>query len=425
MTTPTANLPTTNPVENADLPAIITRAIALRHDLHQHPELGYQETYTSALITRELTRLHIPHTTGLGKDPADPTRPGTGILATIQGTAPTAAALRTVALRADMDALPISETTSLPYASLNPGLMHACGHDGHTAILLGAAALLQAAAPTFRGTVKLIFQPAEEGGCGADRMVADGVLDNPRVDAIFGLHGWPGLPVGTAATRPGPLLASVDGFLIKLTGKGTHAASPHDGIDPILAGAAIVQSLQSAISRESDPSDAAVLTVAQFHAGSNFNVIPDTAELNGTIRCLTPARRTALLDSLERIARSIAAAHRCACDITWFGTTPCTNNTPELAAFFHEVAAGTLEGGGRSVFTVPKPALWGEDFAFYLEHVPGCFFVLGVSPTPPLPNGQPSYPMLHNSNYDFTDAAIPHGIKLMTNLALQYLARST
>jgi amidohydrolase len=393
----------------SSLDQVAARAIEIRHDLHRHPELGYQETYTSSVIQKELSRLNIDFKPGYAG--------GTGIVALIPGSAP-ATSSKCVALRADMDALPIPEATNLPYASTKPGLMHACGHDGHTAILLGAAAILKENAHRFPGTVKLLFQPAEEGGCGAEKMSNEGVLANPKVDAIFGLHGWPGLKVGMVATRPGPLLAAVDGFTITITGRGGHAAAPQDAIDPIPAAAAIVQALQTIISRETDPSDAAVLTVAQFHAGTTFNVIPDKAELSGTIRALSKARHQSILSSLERITKNIAAAHRCDAAFTYYGTTPCTTNTPELAEFVRETATRAL--GERAFAWAPKPAMWGEDFAFYLERVPGCFFVLGVQP-----HDRDSYPMLHNPSYDFTDAAVPVGIRMMTELAISFLNRNT
>ncbi len=390
----------------ADLDAIAARAVQIRHKLHQHPEVGYQETVTSGILQEELTHLKIPFQNGLAG--------GTGILATIMGTAGESG--RCVALRADMDALPIHEATNLPYASKRPGFMHACGHDGHMAILLGAAAVLKGQASQFAGSIKLLFQPAEEGGLGADRMVADGVLENPKVEAIFGLHGWPGLKVGMVATRPGPLLASVDGFTIRIAGSGGHAAAPQDSVDPIICAAAIVQGLQTIVSREADPADAVVLTISQFNAGTAFNVIPHHAELNGTIRTLSAARRDATLASLERITRGIASAHRCQTTFKYFGTTPATINTPELAAFIQQTAQSIL--GPRGYIEAPKPAMWGEDFAFYLQHVPGCFFVLGVQP-----HDRNSYPMLHNAEYDFTDAAVPVGIRMMAETAVRFLAR--
>ncbi len=389
-----------------NLESIAAHAVELRHDFHRHPELGYQETYTSSLIQKELSRLNIDFKPGYAG--------GTGIVALIPGSA--APSERCVALRADMDALPITEATNLSYASTRPGFMHACGHDGHIAVLLGAAAILNENRHRFAGTIKLLFQPAEEGGCGADKMSKEGALDNPKVDAIFGLHGWPGLKVGMVATRPGPLLAAVDGFTITITGKGGHAAAPQDAINPITAAAAIVLALNSVISQETDPNDAAVLTIAQFNAGTTFNVIPDQAEISGTIRALSKSRHQAILASLERISRGIAAAHRCEVKFTYYGTTPVTSNTPELADFLRDTATRAL--GDRAFVWAPKPAMWGEDFAFYLERVPGCFFVLGVQP-----HDRDSYPMLHNPSYDFTDAAVPVGIRMMTELAISFLNR--
>ncbi|HVX83790.1 MAG TPA: M20 family metallopeptidase [Phycisphaerae bacterium] len=390
------------------LEVVAAHAIELRHEFHRHPELGYQERLTSDLIAAELARLDIPHTRGWAG--------GTGIVAAISGAPSHSPTARCVALRADIDALPVSEETNAPYASTIPGAMHACGHDGHMAVLLGAAALLKQHAESFHGTVKLLFQPAEEGGLGAKRMCDEGALDNPKVDAIFGLHGWPGLKVGMVATRPGPLLASVDGFRITLTGKGGHAAAPQDCIDPILCAAACITALQSIVSREVDPNDAAVVTISQIAGGSTFNVIPDKVELNGTIRALSDARHRALLDAIERICKGVAAAHRCQVAFDYYGTTPVTANTPELADFFRETAIAAL--GDRGFAWAPKPAMWGEDFAFYLQHVPGCFFVLGVQPM-----DRDSYPMLHNPRYDFTDAAVPVGIRMMAELAVRYLAR--
>jgi amidohydrolase len=390
------------------LTAVVRHVTAIRHDLHRHPELGYEEHRTAGVVAAELSRLGVEHKTGFAG--------GTGVVGLIRGEAGDGPC---VALRADMDALPIEEQSGLPYASTVAGKMHACGHDGHTAVLLGAAAVLKEMEPRLKGTVKLIFQPAEEGGCGADKFCDDGVLGTaygPKVDAIFGLHGWPGLKVGTAATRPGPLLASVDGFTITITGRGGHAAAPAAAVDPIVCGAAIVQALQTVISRECDPNEASVLTVSQFHAGSSFNVIPETAELNGTFRALSRARRVQITEALERIARGVAAAHRCGVTFRYYGTTPCTNNTPEMAEFVAEVARKQL--GESAFFWVPQPAMWGEDFAFYLDRVPGCFFVLGVQPL-----DQNEYPMLHHPKYDFTDAAIPHGIRMMAGAAVAFLER--
>jgi amidohydrolase len=398
--------PSPNPLF-ANLNAVAARAIDLRHTLHQMPELAFQEALTSQTVARELARLGIPHQTGLAG--------GTGIVAHIQGKA--APSPRCVALRADLDALPITEATGLPYASQRQGVMHACGHDGHTAILLGTAAILQSHTPHFAGTVKLLFQPAEEGGCGADRMVKEGVLQHPNAEIIFGLHGWPHLKVGTVASRPGALLASVDGFTIKLRGRGGHAAAPHDAVDPIVCAAAVVQALQSVVSRETEPTDPCVLTVSQISGGTAFNVIPESVEIQGTIRALSNVRRAAALESLERITRGIAAAHQCVANLDYFGATPVTTNTPEAVAFLRNMARQVL--GEAAYVEADKPSMWGEDFAFYLEHVPGCFFLLGVQPL-----DCDAYPMLHHPRYDFTDAAVPVGIQMMTQAALGWLSNS-
>lgn len=391
-----------------NLPVVTEHITSLRHDLHRHPELAFCENYTSALITRELTRLGIPHQTGYAG--------GTGVVALIQGTQPTTNPTKCVALRADIDALPILEATGLPYASLIPGCMHACGHDGHTTILLGTAAQLQAHREQFSGTVKLLFQPAEENGSGAARMVHDGVLENPKVDAIFGLHGWPSLKVGTVATKPGPLLASVDALNIKITGRGCHAAKPQQGVDPILCAAAMIQALQQIIARETEPGEAAVLTISQIHSGTSYNIIPETADLNGTIRALSEERRQSVLDSVKRIAHGVAAAHNCTAHVEFYGYTPSTINPPEMADFVKQIAQQTL--GRTHYIPVGQATMGGEDFSFYLQKIPGCFFFLGVQPA-----DRDSYPMLHNPAFDFTDAALPVGIRMMSSLALAYLAR--
>ena len=392
----------------ADLEAVTARAVELRHALHRQPELAYEEKLTGAAVCRELDQLGIPYQKGLAG--------GTGVVGLIDRGGD-----KCVALRADMDALPIVEETGLPYASERPGVMHACGHDGHMAILLAAAAILQKA--DFVGKVKLVFQPAEEGGCGAQKMVEDGVLEKPQVGAIFGLHGWPGLKVGTVATKPGALLASVDGFTIRVTGRGGHAAAPHDSIDPIVCASAMVQGLQSVVSREGDPTDACVVTVSQIHAGTAFNVIPDAVVMQGTLRALTRKRREAALASIKRISKGIAAAHRCEVELELFGMTPVTTNTPELAALVRETAQRVL--GSRAYIEIPKATMWGEDFAFYVDQewsggkgrgVPGCFFFLGVQPPE-----RETHPMLHQPKYDFADAAVPVGIRMMVELAVGWL----
>jgi amidohydrolase len=389
----------------ANLGEVTAHAVEIRHDLHRHPEIGYQEVYTSGVVCKELQRLGIEFKTGFGG--------GTGVVAMIHG-APTAGPC--VALRADMDALPITEETGASYASTVPGKMHACGHDGHTSVLLGAAAILKENAHRLKGSVKLIFQPAEEGLLGAEVMVKEGILTNPKVEAIFGLHGWPGLKVGMVATRHGPLAASVDGFSISIKGRGGHAAAPHETMDPVVCAAAMIQALQTIVSREADPTDASVVTVSMMSAGSAFNVIPETAELRGTLRALANERRRAAIASLERICKGVAAAYRCEVGFTYYGATPPTLNTPAMADFVRDTAVATV--GERAFVWAPRAGMWGEDFSFYLEQIPGCFFLLGVQP-----HDRDSYPMLHNPKYDFTDAAVPVGIRMMTEIAIRYLER--
>lgn len=390
----------------ANLDAVVDRAVAIRHDLHRHPEIGYDEVRTCGVICDELTRLGIEHTKGWGG--------GTGVIGLICGEK--TGSQKCVALRADIDALPVLEETGAAYASVVPGKMHACGHDGHVAVLLGAAAVLQGNRERFGGTVKLIFQPAEEGLLGAGRMVAEGCLEGPRVGAIFGLHGSPGLEVGTVATRRGAMCASIDGFTITVSGKGGHAAAPHQTFDPVVCAAAIVQALQTIVSREADPTDPCVVTVASVQAGAAFNVIPDKAELKGAIRALSSERREAAVASLQRIARSVAEAYRCEVSFAYNGATPGVKNDAAMAEFVGEVVVG---GGEEAFVWVDRPHMWSEDFAFYLEKVPGCFFLLGVRPKGWV--GEGDYPMLHHPKFDFGDAAVPVGIRVMTELALRYL----
>ena len=380
---------------------IVQRSIQLRHQLHQWPELGYQENQTSGFIARELRRLNIPVTSGLAG--------GTGLTGLISGSGK-----RCVALRAEMDALPVQEQTGRPWASRRPGLMHACGHDGHTAMLLGAAALLSHHKSLLPGQVKLLFQPAEEGLNGALRMCEAGVLDQPKVEAIFALHGWPAINIGKVATRSGVFLAAVDTFEIQLSGRGTHAAYPHKGINPIACGAAIVECLAAQVSREIDPAETLVLTVGTFNAGTAPNVIPDSGTITGTLRTLTGTTRSMAHRAMVRICKSIGAAHRCRVQCRFTSGTPATVNSPGGMALFQRTAAGIL--GKANVTILDKPFLWSEDFAYYLKRCDGCFFALGVKPP-----AMHEYPMLHHPQYDFPDAAVATGIRLLVAIALAYL----
>lgn len=383
----------------------VDRLALLRHRLHRIPELAFEEFETAGVIREELTRLKIDFVAGVPDAP-------TATIAMIGDRS-----LPCVALRADIDALPILEQTHLPYASTTPGRMHACGHDGHTSMLLGAAEVLAKQAEQLKVCVKLIFQPAEEGGGGAQRLVVAGVLDGktdkrlgPKVKAIYGLHGWPTLPVGVVSTRPGPILAATDAFTVRFIGRGCHGAFPHLGVDPIVTAAEAVVNLQQFVSREMDPTEPAVVTIAKFHAGTATNVIPDVAEIGGTARTLTPAARVKIADSIRRRCEHIAAAGNCRAEITWLEGYPPTLNDPVAADYVAKIARGVV-GPDRFV-PAAGPAMGGEDFAYYLEKIPGCFFFVGICP----PDRETFVP-LHSDRFDFNDAALGIGVRMLVNLA--------
>jgi amidohydrolase len=380
-------------------------AIKIRHDLHAHPELGYQEHRTSELVQRELTEAKIQFVAGLGG--------GTGILARVPATVEGGAS---IALRADMDALPIHEETELPYASTKKGLMHACGHDGHTTILLATAKFL-ASQPERRNDVLLIFQPAEEGGAGGKRMRDDGVLNGTilgrPVDTIFGLHGHPNHDVGHVSTRVGPLMAAACQLRITVKGRGAHAAYPHMGVDPIVVSAHIITALQTIASRTVDPLDSVVVTIGKVEAGVAHNVIPETATLVGTMRTLNDETTKTATERLERIVNSVAEAFGARATVDWeLIPYPVTRNDPTATEKFRSIAGPVV--GADCLHDEPNPSMGGEDFSFYGQHVPACFFFLGLRPP-----GQTSYPNLHSPTFDFNDDAIPLGVEMMSTLALQ------
>lgn len=379
-------------------------AIGLRHRLHQIPELGYEEFKTAAMLRRELDALGIAHIDGVPDAP-------TATIALIGDSAKPC-----VALRADIDALPIVERTGLAYSSTHEGRMHACGHDGHSATLMGVAGTLARIAAELPVCVKLIWQPAEEGGGGGERLVEAGVLDGtlgPPVRAIFGLHGWPGLKVGMVATKAGTLLAATDTFSATFTGKGCHGAYPHLGIDPIVTGCEAVLNLQQFVSREFDPTDSAVVTIGMFHAGTATNVIPDTAVIQGTARTLHDAARSKIRESLERRCTAIGDANQCETLFDWIEGYPPTVNDPAMADYVAATARRAL--GADRFLPVTRPSMGGEDFAYYLEKAPGCFFFVGVDPP-----DKSSYPSLHSDRYDFTDAAMETGMRMFVELVTNY-----
>lgn len=385
-------------------PDDLRRIVEIRHDLHAHPELGYRETRTSGKVVEELTRLGIEHRAGLAG--------GTGVLAYLPATSNPSGA-ETVALRADMDALPIIEKTGLDYASGTPGVMHACGHDGHTSMLLGAATILsQVSERPFN--VLLLFQPAEEGGAGGLKMCEDGVLDGKVLgkpaDRIFGLHGHPHSMVGQVATRVGPMMASADSFHATIRGKGGHAAMPHSTIDPIVITSQIVMAWQTIVSRTVDPLDSAVVTVGQFHAGVAHNVIPDDVMIEGTVRALKERTRLDAIRRVEHIAQSIASAHGASFEIEWTQGYPITANDAEAEARFRKTMGGF---SGELVAEPVSPTMGAEDFSFYGSKTKACFFWLGLNPS-----AENVYPNLHAPEFDFNDAAIPYGVEAMCRLAL-------
>ena len=377
----------------------------LRHRLHRIPELAFEERKTAAAIREQVDGLGIAHVDGV---------PGaeTATIAWIGDTRKPC-----IALRADIDALPIDEPTGCEYCSTHPGCMHACGHDGHSATLFGALSILNEISDDLPVCVKFLWQPAEEGGGGAEKLVAAGVLDGrigPKVSAIFGLHGWPALKVGTVATKPGPLLAATDNFLATFIGKGTHGAYPHLGADPIVAAAEAVTSVQKFVSRETDPTDPCVVTIGKMSAGTAVNVIPDAATIEATVRTLNDAQRTHAQKSLERRLRGIALANNCELDWTWLEGYPATINDPAMADYVATVARAAL--GQSNFIPVAKPSMGGEDFAYYLQKVPGCFFLIGVEPI----DCSTGCPSLHSDRYDFTDAALGVGMRMFIELATHF-----
>jgi amidohydrolase len=378
-----------------------------RHELHRNPQTSYEEVFASGLVAKKLTEWGIPFKKGIAK---------TGIVATITGRKSDSG--KALALRADMDALDIVEETNLPYASKNNGKMHACGHDGHTSILLGAAKYLKEN-PNFNGKVHLIFQPAEEGGAGAVKMIEEGLFNEFPVDAVYGLHNWPFLETGKIATRKGPLLASADEFAIIIRGKGGHAAMPHKTIDPVVVAAHIVTALQSIIARNVDPVDQGVVTVANFNAGTGaHNIIADTARLNGTIRAFRQDTRMFMHKRVREIAESVAKAFMAEAEInlTDDGYDPTINSDAETD-FAARAAASVV--GEQNVDTNTPPCMGAEDFGAYLTKRPGAFIFVGqgVSGDPKSRHNQG----LHTPRYDFNDEIIPIGVSWFAKLVEQHM----
>jgi amidohydrolase len=365
----------------------------MRRDFHAHPELGFQEMRTAGIVAKELTALGLEVHTGVG---------GTGVVALLEGAKPGPVVL----VRADMDALPIREETGASYASQNPGVMHACGHDGHTAVLLTVAKLLNAHRNELTGTVKFMFQPAEEGMGGAEKMIEEGVLENPKVDVALALHVWNEKPVGWIGIAGGPVMAGAEIFKIKVDGKGGHGAVPHLAVDPILAAAQIVSALQGIVARNVAPLQTAVVSVCTIHGGETFNVIPPSVEMTGTIRTFEPAVRTRVLERFEKTVHSIAEGMGCQAEIDLKILTPATINQSETAVRVQAVARRLFPEA--DVDTGNYTTMGSEDFAFILEKVPGCFFFIGsANPEKGLDAGH------HHPRFDFDETALPRGAALM------------
>jgi amidohydrolase len=395
---------------DATIDTLLPELIEFRHDLHRHPELCYEEHRTSERVRTELAR--IP-----GVEIKGGMAGGTGVLAHLPATVHTDRPA--VALRADMDALPLTEISGKPYASTKPGLMHACGHDGHTTILLGTARLL-ASLEHRPNPVTFVFQPAEEGGAGGERMCNDGALNGvnggglgPRVGRIFGLHGWPEMTLGTFGSRVGPLLAATDDFVVRIKGVGGHAAMPHMVRDPIVAAAAVVTQLQTIASRCTSPLDSVVCTVGTIHGGVADNIVPNEIEMTGTVRTLRATTRVAAREQFFRITEHTAQAHGCTAEIQWLPGYPVTSNDAETTERFFHVARQVF--GPEHVSEIPEPFMGGEDFSYYGLHVPACFFLLGLLPVGDDPR---TTPRLHQPTFDFNDEAIGPGVRVMASMAL-------
>lgn len=361
---------------------------AWRRELHRYPELGYEERRTAAFVAEKLRAFGLDEVhTGIA---------GTGVVGVLHGLAPGP----TIALRADMDALPIEEASGVPWASTVAGKMHACGHDGHTTMLLGAARYL-AETRNFAGTVCFIFQPAEEGAAGAKRMIEEGLFERFPIERVFGVHNWPWLPRGTFAVHAGPVMAAADQFDIVLKGRGCHGAMPHVGRDPVTAAAALIQALQVLVARETDPLAAAVVTVGSVKAGEAYNVVPDRATLTGTVRALDETVRARIERRLHEMAQHIASAFGLEAEVDYRLGYPPTVNDAEQAEIAARAAAAVV--GEQAVRRDLPPCMGAEDFAFMLQHRPGAYVWLGTGSAE---HGR----ILHSPLYDFDDDSIPYGV---------------
>lgn len=373
---------------------------SLRRDFHQHPELGLKEFRTANIVARELSALGLEVHTGVGE---------TGVVSLIEGKQPGPVVL----LRFDMDALPIQEQTGAEYASLTPGVMHACGHDAHVAVGLTAARLLNEHRNDFSGTVKLVFQPGEEGLGGAEKMIADGILDDPRPDIALALHVWNEKPVGWIGVVPGPVMAAADTFTVKITGKGGHGAGPHLTIDPVVAASQVISALQTIVSRNINPLKTAVVTVASIHAGDAFNVIPAEVELKGTLRTFETEVRDVVVRRFTELVNNISLAMGCQAEIEIKSITPAVVNDPAITSRVQQVFQHMLPTDTLDFQTTTMGA---EDMAFILQEIPGCYYFIG-SANPARHLDAPH----HNSRFDIDEFILSKAAGLMVASALEFL----
>ncbi len=389
----------------SEIQAMQPQLVEWRRRLHQRPELGFKEQLTAEFIAQKLQEWGIEHQTGIAK---------TGIVAIIrgqgsgvrdQGLEKSNPKLKVLAIRADMDALPIQEENEVPYRSQHDGVMHACGHDGHTAIALGTAYYLSQHREDFTGTVKIIFQPAEEGPGGAQPMIEAGVLKNPDVDAIIGLHLWNNLPLGTVGVRSGALMAAVECFRCTILGKGGHGAMPHQTVDSVVVAAQVVNALQTIVARNVDPLESAVVTVGELHAGTALNVIASTARLSGTVRYFNPSFEGYFGQRIEQIIAGICQSHGAKYDLEYWRLYPPVINDAGMAELVRSVAAGVIE---TPVGIVPEcQTMGGEDMSFFLQAVPGCYFFLGSANS----DKNLAYPH-HHPRFDFDETAMGMGVEM-------------
>ncbi|AFY36500.1 amidohydrolase [[Leptolyngbya] sp. PCC 7376] len=381
--------------------ALQTELVEWRRTFHKKPELAFRENLTAEFIAQKLTELGIDHQTGIAK---------TGIVAVIKGKDEG----KVLGIRADMDALPIQEENEVDYCSQHDGVMHACGHDGHVAIALGTAKYLSENRDSFNGTVKIIFQPAEESPGGAKPMIEEGVLKNPDVDAIIGLHIWNNLPLGTVGVRPGALMAAAETFHVRVQGKGGHGALPHQTKDAIVIGSQIVTAFQTVVARSVNPIDSAVVTVGEFHAGDAHNVIADFAELSGTVRYFNPELRD-LRDRLEAIINGVCHSYGATYELDYIRMYPPTINDPAIAALVKTVAEESIE---TPLGVAPECQTMGsEDMSYFLQEVPGCYFFLG-SANPQLDLAYPH----HHPRFNFDESALGMGVEMFVRCVEKFLA---